>query len=62
MVTEKILKKYTMQKILLKQTDSEIHFAWCKQKTKMLVKTTYIQASRFVFITPASFEVPQVIR
>ena len=51
-----------MQKILLKQTDSEIHFAWCKQKTKMLVKTTYIQASRFVFITPASFEVPQVIR
>ena len=35
---------------------------WCKQKTKTLDKTTYIQASRFVFITPASFEVPQVIR
>ena len=52
-----------MQKILLKQTDSEIYFdmGYNKKGNRMIRRLISIQASRFVFIPPASFDVLQAI-
>ena len=53
-----------MQKTLLKQTDNEIHFevVYNKKGNCMHDKTNNIfRLLDFVFIIPASFEVPQAI-
>ena len=51
-----------MQKIVLKQTDSEIYFdVRYNNKGNRMIRRLYIQPSRFVFIAPASFEVLQAI-